>query len=262
MPSTVRTLVTGGTGTLGRMLLPRLRNAGHEVVATSRSPPPDGEVAWKQLDLADGTGVRQALTDVDVVIHTASSPQGDTEAVDVDGTNRLLSAANDADVSNFVYMSIVGIEKIPYSYYRHKLTAERAVAESDVPSTVLRSTQFHSFVHDILEMIARLPIWPLPTRMKLQPIDAGEVADRLVEHATPEASGRLEPMGGPEVRTAGDLARMYRDASGTWRPIVRLPVPGKVFSAFREGAATCPDYDVGSVTWEEWLETTSSGTSP
>lgn len=260
MSTTARTLVTGGTGRLGQTLLPTLREEGHEVLATSRSPPTDDETEWRRMDLADGTGIRDALTDADVVIHTASAPLGDTEAVDVDGTARLLDAAADAGVSNFVYISIVGIEDIPYSYYEHKLTAERAVEASDVPSTVLRATQFHSFVHDMLEMVTRLPIWPLPTKMHLQPIDTGTVADRLVEHATPEPSGRLEPIGGPEVRTVGELARTYRDARGTWRPIIRLPIPGAAFAAFRDGKATCPDHVVGTVTWEGWLETTYEGT--
>ncbi|EMA54635.1 SDR family oxidoreductase [Halococcus salifodinae] len=261
MSTTARTLVTGGTGRLGQTLLPRLREAGHKVRATSRSPPTDDETEWRRMNLADGIGIRDALTDVDVVIHTASAPLGDAEAVDVDGTTRLLDAAADAGVSNFVYISIVGIEDIPYSYYEHKLTAERAVEASDVPSTVLRATQFHSFVHDVLGMIARLPIWPLATKMQLQPIDTGVVADRLVEHATPEPSGRLDPIGGPEIRTAGELARAYRDVRGTWRPIVRVPVPGTVFSAFRDGKATCPDHAIGTVTWEEWLETTYEETA-
>ena len=261
MSTTARTLVTGGTGRLGQTLLPRLQEAGHEVLATSRSPPTDDEGEWRQMDLAGGTGIRDILTDVDVVIHTASAPLGDTEAVDVDGTNRLLDAAVDASVSNFVYISIVGIEDIPYSYYEHKLTAERAVEASDVPSTVLRATQFHSFVHDVLGMVARLPIWPLATKMQLQPIDTGAVADRLVEHATPEASGRLEPIGGPEVRTVEELAKAFREARGKRRPIVPLPIPGKAFSAFRAGKAICPDHAVGTVTWEEWLETEYEGES-
>lgn len=262
MGATTRTLVTGGTGTLGQTLLPRLRESNHEVIATSRSPPTGDEIEWRRMNLAEGTGIRESLSGVDIVVHTASSPLGDSEAVDVDGTKRLLDAAADAGVSNFVYISIVGIEDIPYSYYEHKLTAERAVEESDVPSTVLRSTQFHPFVHDTLEMVARLPIWPLPTKMKLQPIDTGVVADRLVEHATPEPSGRLDPVGGPEVRSVGELASAYRDLNGKRRPIVRLPIPGEVCSAFRDGAATCPDRDVGTMTWEEWLETKYWGASP
>jgi uncharacterized protein YbjT (DUF2867 family) len=96
----------------------------------------------------------------------------------------------------------------------------------------------------------------------LQPIDVDAVADRLVEHATPEPAGRLDPIGGPEIRSVGELAGAYRDARGSWRPIVRLPIPGEIFSAFRDGAATCPDHDVGTVTWEEWLETEYGRASP
>jgi uncharacterized protein YbjT (DUF2867 family) len=206
------------------------------------------------MDLADGTGIREAVQDVDVVVHTASAPLGDTEAVDVHGTRRLLDAAEDADVENFVYISIVGIEEIPYSYYEYKLTAERAVEASDVPETILRATQFHPFVHEMLGLVARLPIWLLPTRMQIQPVDTGVVADRLVEHATRDASGRLGPVGGPAVRTVGDLATAYREARGSWRPIVRVPIPTTVFERFREGHATCPDFAVGTVTWEEWLQ--------
>ena len=254
MSSPRRTLVTGGTGTLGQELLPRLLDRGHEVIASSRAPSGDDSVDWRRMDLADGTEIRRAVSDTDVVIHAASAPLGDTEAVDVLGTKRLLDAAADAGVSNFVYISIVGIEDIPYSYYEHKLTAERAIEDSDVPSTIIRSTQFHQFLHDILETMAWLPMWPLPTQMKLQPIDAGAVATRIVEHATLEPAGRLAPMGGPEVRSVGKLAAGYRKARGIWRPIVRVPVPGKTFAAFRDGAATCPEHQVGTMTWEEWLE--------
>lgn len=255
MSTTGRTLVTGGTGTLGRELLSRLQAADHDIRATSRSPPEDNEIEWVAMDLAAGTGINSTVTDVDVVIHTASSPLGDTEAVDLEGTDRLLDAAADAGVSNFVYISIVGIEDIPYSYYQHKLRAEQLIEESNVPWTILRTTQFHAFIHDVLSAVARVPIWPLPTNMVLQPIDEGEVADKLVEHATPDSSGRLEPMGGPEIQRVGELADTFRRVQGVWRPIVPLPIPGKVFSAFRDGAATSPDHDVGTISWQDWLET-------
>lgn len=102
-------------------------------------------------------------------------------------------------------------------------------------------------------MISWLPIWPLPTEFRLQPIDVDDAADVIVDRATPEAAGRVLDTGGPERRTVGDLARTYRDARGSRRPIVRVPIPGAVASGFRSGGATCPDRIVGSVTWEEWL---------
>ncbi|WP_123533549.1 SDR family oxidoreductase [Halosimplex salinum] len=261
------TLVTGASGTLGRALLPRLVDAGVAVRAASRSPPDEevevdaqewpesteGSAEWVELDLADGTGIESAVADVDTVVHAASAPTGDTEAVDVRGTERLLDVAASVGVEHVVYVSIVGIDEIPYAYYQHKLTAERAVESSDVPATILRATQFHAFVDEILGTVSRLPVWPLPTRFRVQPVDHREVADALVDCATGEPRGRVPPVGGPEVRTLGELATAYREARGLRRPIVRLPVPGSIASAFREGRATCPDRAVGTTTWEEWL---------
>ncbi|PCR92435.1 SDR family oxidoreductase [Natrinema ejinorense] len=249
---TCRTLLTGATGTLGTALRPRLRDAGHDVRAASRSPPSD-DGAWVAMNLADGTGIREAIADVDVVVHAATAATGDSEAVDVRGTERLLEAAADVGVSNVVYVSIVGVDAIPYSYYRHKVAAERAVETSSVPSTIVRATQFHSFVFDLLESVARLPVWPLPTAFRLQPIHVGEAADTIAEYATPEPAGRVPDVGGPEVRTVGELARTYRDAKGLSRPLVRLPLPGEIAAGFRSGDGTCPDRTVGTVTWREWV---------
>ncbi|WP_254762126.1 SDR family oxidoreductase [Natrinema marinum] len=252
---TCRTLLTGATGTLGTALRPRLLEAGHDVLAASRSPPDHGDddLEWVAMDLADGTGLRDAVADADVVVHAASAPRGDSEAIDVRGTERLLEAAADAGVSNFVYVSIVGIDDVPYSYYEHKLAAERAVEASAVRSTIIRITMFHEFVAELLGTVSRLPVWPLPTGIRLQPIDVGEAADAVVGRATPEPAGRVPDIGGPAVRTVGDLARTYRDARGLRRPIVRLPIPGKTAAGFRAGGATCPDRAVGTVTWDEWL---------
>lgn len=249
----VKTLLTGATGTLGQALRPRLNEAGHEVRGASRSPPGTDDVEWVKVDLTDGTGIREAVQGVDTVVHAASNAIWRTEATDVRGTERLLEAAEASSVSNFCYVSIVGIDDIPYSYYQAKLAAEQAVEASNVPWTILRATQFHPFVAQLLGAVSRLPIWPLPTEFRIQPVDVGEVADVLVEHATPEPARRVSHVGGPEVRTLGDLARAYRDGRGLRRRIVRFPVPGGMAAAFRGGEATCPDRAVGSRTWEEWL---------
>lgn len=256
-----RTLLTGATGTLGSKLRPRLHEAGHDVVAASRSPSTtaaesddEDDAEWITLDLAEGAGVEAAVADVDVIVHAASNATGDHEAVDARGTERLVEAVEAAGVSHFVYVSIVGIDEITaYSYYEHKLAAERAIRESDVPWTIVRATQFHEFVDEVLGMVAWLPIWPLPTRFRVQPIAALEVADAIVEHADEEAIGYAPELGGPEVRTGRELAEAYRSARGRRRPIVRLPLPGESAAAFRAGTATNPDRAMGEQTWEDWL---------
>lgn len=250
-----RTLLTGATGTLGTALQPRLTEAGVTVRETSRSPPDgDGPVdEWVELTLADGLGTRDAIADVDVIVHAATDPRGDHEAVDVRGTERLLEAAAGAEVEHVVYVSIVGVDEIPYSYDDSKHAAERAVEESPVPETIVRCTQFHPFLDRIGGALDRLPVWPLPTSWRCQPIAVGEAADAITEHATAEPAGRAPVVGGPEVLTVRELAEAYRGARSIRRPIVRVPIPGDTSRAVRAGTATCPDRDVGDITWAEYL---------
>ncbi|ELZ23165.1 nmra-like family protein [Halosimplex carlsbadense 2-9-1] len=263
-------LVTGATGTLGRALVGRLVDDGWRVLAASRTPTDASEIAgandaaaveWVELDLVEGVGIERAVEEADAVVHAATAPRGDPEAVDVRGTERLLDAAESAGVDHFVYPSIVGVDAIPLSYYERKREGERAVEASPVPSTVLRATQFHAFVEEILGTVAKIPVWPLPTTFRIQPVDHREVADRLVDSLAAEPLGRAAPVGGPAVHTLGELAGAYREARGLRRAIVRLPVPGVVAKGFRDGRATRPDRAVGTVTWESWLAERDGGSA-
>lgn len=101
--------------------------------------------------------------------------------------------------------------------------------------------------------MAWLPVWPLPTTFRIQPITVDEVAKAIVDHATEDAGGRVPELGGPEIHTGRELAAAYRSARGLRRPIVRCPLPGEVASQFRAGAATTSERAVGEQSWEAWL---------
>ncbi len=125
---TMRVLVTGGTGILGRRLVLRLLRAGYAVRVLSRRGPQSNanpEVEWTQGDLETGMGLGQAVQHADVILHAASSPFRRTQRVDVRGTEQLLKHTRAAGTSHFVYVSIVGIDRIPLGDYRHKLAARR-----------------------------------------------------------------------------------------------------------------------------------------
>jgi uncharacterized protein YbjT (DUF2867 family) len=246
-------LVTGGTGSLGRRVVDRLRGPGYEVRTLSRSARGAGVVRG---DLQTGEGLAQALEGVDVLIHCASSPRK-TRQTDVEGTVRLLEAASLAGVSHVVFVSIVGVDRNPYlPYYRAKLEAEKIVERSPVPWTILRATQFHEFALKQIQLLERIPIMMAPRGFLLQAVDIGEVADRLVELALSGPAGRVPDLGGPEVRTLPDLARSYLKATGRRRRVVEVPVPGKAARALREGAQLAPDQTYGEVRWEEFLDGT------
>jgi uncharacterized protein YbjT (DUF2867 family) len=243
-------LVTGGTGSLGSKVVDRLSRSGEDVRVMSGS----GRAGTIRGDLLTGEGLEEAVEGVGTIIHCASSPIRKARQVDVEGTRRLLQAASRAGVSHFVFISIVGVDRNPYyTYFRVKLEAERLVGRSEVPWTILRATQFHEFVLKQIRFLERGPLALVPKGFLLQPIETGEVADRLVELALSKPAGRVPDVGGPEVRTVLDLARSYLQAAGRRKRVLEIPLPGKTARAWRQGAQLAPDHRYGRTTWEEFL---------
>ncbi|CAL9621585.1 NAD(P)H-binding protein [Streptomyces sp. Tu 3180] len=243
-------LVTGGTGTLGRLVTERLRADGHEVRVLSRHSRPYA------VDLREGgSGLDAALTGARTVVHCATSPRGGDERA----ARNLIAAARRAGVGHLVYVSIVGVDRVPFGYYRSKLAVERLVEESGLGWTVLRATQFHDLVLTLLQGLARAPVLLLPARVKDQPIDTAEVAERLSELARGAPAGRVQDMGGPEVRTLDSLARAYLRATGRRRPVVKVPLRGAAYHAFRGGGHLAPERAVGRRTFDEFLAERSGG---
>ena len=254
-------LVTGGTGRLGRELVPRLVLAGHRVRVLTRGAPQDvpGGAVPIVGDLRTGAGLREAIAGADVIVHAASSPWRDARATDVDGARRLLEAAKASGTGHFVYVSIVGVDRVAQPYYRAKYEAEQLVAASGVPHTIQRATQFHEFVVEILATLARGPLLPSPLGAALQPIDAGEVADLLVQRVAAGPIGRAADAGGPEVRAWSDLARAWLRAAGRKAWLVPLPSWGAGLAAVKDGGLTCPHCKVGKLTFDEHLRRAYGG---
>lgn len=258
------TLVTGGTGVLGAQVVRRLLNEGRSVRVLSRRPAPaskempwgrarEGQLEWAVGDLSAGTGLRAALDGVDTVLHCASEPN--TAKNDPIAMRHLIDAARAAGSPHLVYVSIVGIDRVPYAYYRAKLEVEQLLEASDLPWTILRATQFHDLMLNFVQKICRLPVALVPTGLRIQPMDTGEAADRLVDLAAGRPSGRVSDIGGPRVWTLADMVRAVIEAGGRRRPVLQLPVPGKLVTSLRNGGLTAPDNAVGRITFEEFLAT-------
>jgi uncharacterized protein YbjT (DUF2867 family) len=244
-------LVTGGTGRLGRRVVDLLRAEGLEPRVMSRS----GRPGTTKGDLLTGEGIEAAVCGLDTIIHAAQSPTRKSRRTAVEGTERLLESAARAGISHFVYISVVGLERVPLSYYREKLAAERLVERSPVAWTILRSTQFHEFILSMVRALDRVPfVMPVPKGWLFQPIDASEVAGRLVELALGSPTGRVPDIGGPEVRPLADLTHAYLSPRGSNKRVVEFPMPGKAARAFREGAQAVPASAWGEITWEEFLD--------
>ena len=258
-------LVLGATGHLGRDVLTSLA-AGDAIIrattrATSRARA-DGRIEWLHADLVSGAGVAESVRGVDAILFCAGAPKN-SAALEVDGLKRLLVAAREAAVSHFVFVSIVGIDHLPVPYYRIKLAAEDVIRGSGVPYSILRATQFHYFVAMILTALNRVPFaLPVPKGFRVQPVATEDVAERLVRCLDDGPRGLLPDFCGPEVFSLREAAELWQRARHVTKPVLELPIPGKLGAAFREGHNTNPHGERGTRTWAEWLAREYQGKRP
>ncbi len=244
--------VVGGTGTLGSRVVTELLRRGIPVRALSRTSTvvPTG-AEHRRVDLTTGEGLAEALAGTTVVIDTANSTKAAQETL-VAGTRRLLEAAAAAGVVHHLAISIVGIDRVPISYYRAKLAQEEEIEGGPLPWTILRATQFHQLLGDGFAAAARFGIRPTgPAR--LQPIEPGIVAAHLVATALAAPAGRLPDLAGPRVQTLGELSATWASARGARRFPLRVPAWGKIGKALADGALCAPEGAAAGADFEEWL---------
>ncbi|MGV8896133.1 MAG: SDR family oxidoreductase [Rhodoglobus sp.] len=239
-------LVTGGTGSLGGPTVERLRAARHDVRVFSRTSGPGRAIG----DLTTGAGLAEALDGVDIVLHLATSAASGKDGAQ---TRRLLDASLAAGVIHFVYISIVGVDVNPYPYYRVKFACENAIVESGIPHTILRATQFHSFVAMLVSAQRRMPVI-LAADIPVQPIAREEAAARLVELVEGAPAGRVADIGGPEQLRLLDAIAVLQRAAGTRKPVWVLPPAGRTIRAFKSGTHMpgLPGY--GHETFAEYVQ--------
>src|SRR5207248_9687052 len=80
---------------------------------------------------------------------------------------------------HMIYTSIVGVDAIPWPYFRKKLAAEGRLRTGPVPWSILRATQFYPLVDTAMSRLARLPVLAGPAGISGRPVDPAEVAERL-----------------------------------------------------------------------------------
>ncbi|BDT95687.1 NmrA family transcriptional regulator [Nocardia sputorum] len=247
---TAKVLVTGGTGTLGREVLPLLREAGADVRVLSRAERPahDG-VEFVAGDLLRDKGIDAAVAGVGTIVHLAGDAKGDDVA-----TANLLRAASAAGVGHIVYISVTAAELLPLTYFRAKFAAEQAVAASGIPYTTLRAAQFHDFVPKLVDTMLKSPVLPILGGVRLQPVHVREVAARLAELTVGAPAGRVPDLVGPEILGMRELVRDYLATLGRKRALLTMPLPGKAGRVYRAGENLITDgADIGKLTWAHYL---------
>jgi uncharacterized protein YbjT (DUF2867 family) len=245
-------LITGGTGQLGRSLsgIFSEKLLSHTIASRNK---PTGALDWCKLDLATGEGCDEAVSGKKIIFHLASATANPSYATDVEGTKRLLDAAARNGVAHFIYISIVGIDRVPLKYYKIKLKTEAEIQASGVPNTILRATQFHDFVDFMLGRFLRFPVGILPKKALVQPVETRAVAWKLFQLSKGHPLNGTVEMGGPEVLTLGEMANAWLDARRKSKWIVNLPSLNAVTKALAGGGLTTPENSMECLTWQDWL---------
>ena len=257
-----RICVAGGTGQVGREVVRQALAAGHTVAVVSRNPPPAGtpEVAggaeYFQADVTTGVGLAAALAGTDVVIDCLEGRSGKALKNFADGGARLLAAAQDAGVARAALLSIINCDRSGFGYYKSKAAKEHVYELCGLETSVLRATQFHSLLATIFAAGSTLRIIPVIGGARFQPIAPSEAAAALLAAALDAQSGRRHrvlTIGGPEIAGMGELAREWKQASGSRGRLVRLPLPGAMGRYLRAGLNLVPEERHGTETFAGWL---------
>ena len=243
----MKVAVAGGTGVVGRFVVDQLTDRGDEPVALARS---------RGVDLITGDGLEAALRGCDAAIDVSNvltSKRADAERFFGTATQHLCDAATASGVPHVVSLSIVGIDRVPLGYYYGKRKQEAVLADSGVPWTVLRATQFHEFAEQMLTRVPG-PVAVIP-RMLSRPVAAVEVATELVNLLSKGPQGFATEIAGPRELFVADMARQVLRWRGRRRPVLSVRLPGKLGSALAHGGLvpTGP-FTAGRQTFEEYLQ--------
>jgi uncharacterized protein YbjT (DUF2867 family) len=244
----MKIVVIGGSGLIGKKLIPLLRERGHEAVSASPS---------SGVNTITGKGLAEALAGANVVVDVTNSPSWEDQAVlefFETSTRNILAAEAAAGVKHHVALSIVGADRIPDSgYMQAKVAQEKLIQTSRVPYTILRATQFFEFLGAIAGPGAdtvRLPDAPM------QPLAADDVAAALADVAVGSPAGGIREVAGPESLSIAAFVGKALAASGDPRSVVADP-EARYYGAALDDLGLTPrgaNPRIGPTRFEAWLD--------
>jgi len=241
----MRIAVAGATGRVGRHVVEILAARGHEVVPMARST---------GVDVITGDGLAEALAGVECIVDLATGPTPDEQAATeffTTAARNLQEQGREAGVQRIVVVSIVGIDRFTSGYNAAKLAQERVHQDGPLAVRILRATQFHEFVEQLVDWSRQGDAAYVP-KMRTQLIAARAVAEALADLATDPAAvpGPTLEIAGPREESLVEAAALLMERRGdpvriegvTWDPL------------YEEGAALPgPDATLAGPTFEAWL---------
>ena len=244
----LKIVVIGGTGLIGRNLVGKLRQQGHDAVAASPS---------SGVNAVTGEGLAEALAGADVVVDVANAPSWEDAAVlkfFEDSSRNLLAAEAVAGVRHHIALSVVGTDRMLASgYFRAKMAQENLIKEATVPYTIVRATQFFEFIGAIAEFGADGNTLRL-SRAMMQPIAADDVAAALARVAAEAPLNGMFDLAGPEPIRIDEIVRRFLSAKGDTRQVISDDEAGYYGTKINDQSITPGDNpQLGPTRFDDWL---------
>ncbi len=240
----MKVCVAGGTGLLGRAIVPALIDAGHDVVVLSRSNPAadpiDPRATWVRGDVTDPGGLVEPLRGIDAVVDAVQFPKSPVEnprkgftfeRIDLGGTKNLVDAAKAAGVPRFIGLSGAGAaEDARFHWLRFKWQEEQHIQASGLTYTIFRPSWIFGprdvSLNRFVGFAKFLPFIPVigDGKTRLNPLFSGDLARHVAKALTlADAENRMFEIGGPEVLTMDDIIRTALAARGKKRFLLHQP---------------------------------------
>lgn len=248
MTKNIKIVVIGGSGLIGTKLVNNLRQRGHEVVAASPS---------SGVNTMTGEGLANALKGAQVVVDVSNAPSWEDKAVldffETSGRN-LLAAEAAAGVKHHVALSVVGTDRLLASgYFRAKMAQEKRIKASQIPYTIVRSTQFFEFVDGIAQTATEGTTVRVPSVL-MQPIVSDDVAAALADVALGNPMNGTLEIAGPEQIRQDELVRRFLTATGDARKVL-TDATARYYGLEVNDQSLVPGNNprLGSMHFAEWL---------
>jgi uncharacterized protein YbjT (DUF2867 family) len=237
--------VAGATGRAGRHLVDVLQARGHEVVPMARST---------GVDVITGKGLAEAVAGAETIVDLATGPtpeEGPATEFFTTAAKNLQQAGQEAGVQRMVVVSIVGIDGFDSGYNAAKVAQERATLEGPIPARILRATQFHEFVGQLVDWGRQNGVAYVP-KMRTQLVAARTVAEALADLAVDPGAvpGPVLEIAGPREESMVEAAKLLVAKRGD-----DVQIEGVTWDELYEQGAALPgpDATLAGPTFEQWL---------
>jgi uncharacterized protein YbjT (DUF2867 family) len=223
----MKVLIAGATGTLGRQIVRRALDEGHEVVAYIRNREKAQFLeTWGATlflgDFRDLSNLPAALEGVDAVVTTVTSGTGQKDntlqEVDDQGNRRFIDGCKVAGVKLFIFTSILNCDQFPQvNVMKVKADIEKYLVASGLPYVIFRPGAFmqglvSQYAVPVLEKNAIQVMGESSPIAYISTLDAARFYSRAL--ISPEVWGQTYALAGPRYWTAYEIVDLCDELSG------------------------------------------------